>query len=163
MAPAQLEAPDRVDARADVFSFGVLAYELAAGRLPLGRFSPPSRYAPAVGWAFDEVVMRCLEREPEDRYPDTGAVAQALALASPGAPRGLPRLPPLAYARRSLCVTGEGKQAFLLPELEPNRPFALTPEALELIRAEGRGGGHLYVDPDGEVLALDPARVARGR
>ncbi len=43
MAPEQVERPDSVDRRADIFSLGVVFYQMLTGELPIGRFSPPSR------------------------------------------------------------------------------------------------------------------------
>jgi tRNA A-37 threonylcarbamoyl transferase component Bud32 len=67
MAPEQLEHPKRVDHRADIYSLGVVFYEMLTGELPLGRFSPPSRKV-QVDVRLDEVVLRALEKEPERRY-----------------------------------------------------------------------------------------------
>src|SRR5262249_35035370 len=67
MAPEQMERPQTVDHRADVYSLGVLCYELLTGELPLGRFAPPSQRAP-VEPRLDPMILRCLEKEPGRRY-----------------------------------------------------------------------------------------------
>ena len=67
MAPEQLETPQDVDQRADIFSLGVVFYELLTGELPIGRFAPPSESSP-MDPRLDDVVMRALERKREQRY-----------------------------------------------------------------------------------------------
>lgn len=67
MAPEQIEHPQEVDHRADIYSLGVVFYQMLTGELPLGRFAPPSKKV-AVDVRLDEVVLRALEREPELRY-----------------------------------------------------------------------------------------------
>ncbi len=71
MAPEQLEKPGTVDHRADIYSLGVVFYELLTGELPLGRFGPPSAKTP-VDSRVDDVVMRTLEREREKRFQSAG-------------------------------------------------------------------------------------------
>src|SRR5712691_7403909 len=67
MAPEQIEHPQQVDHRADIYSLGVVFYELLTGELPLGRFAPPSAKV-QIDVRLDEVVLRTLEKEPERRY-----------------------------------------------------------------------------------------------
>jgi serine/threonine protein kinase len=73
MAPEQVENPTDVDHRADIYSLGVVFYELLTGELPLGRFAPPSRKV-AIDVRLDEVVLRSLAKEPELRYQQASEV-----------------------------------------------------------------------------------------
>jgi predicted Ser/Thr protein kinase len=67
MAPEQLERPDEVDHRADLFALGVVLYEMLTGSLPRGAYEPPSRRI-EVDVRLDEIVLKALEREPARRY-----------------------------------------------------------------------------------------------
>ena len=73
MAPEQIEHPQDVDQRADIYSLGVVFYEMLTGELPLGRFAPPSQKSP-VDPRIDEVVLHALEKEREKRYHSAGEV-----------------------------------------------------------------------------------------
>ncbi|MGB0330610.1 MAG: serine/threonine-protein kinase, partial [Planctomycetota bacterium] len=71
MAPEQLERPREVDHRADLFSLGVVFYEMLTGHVPAGVVEPPSQVA-GVDAGIDGVVLSTLEREP-DRRPQSAA------------------------------------------------------------------------------------------
>jgi serine/threonine-protein kinase len=86
-------APERVlhrkyDERADIYSLGITAYELLAGRLPYSgktdqevlskhvservRPKPIRRFNPSVPPVLEGIVMTCMEKDPDRRYPDVG-------------------------------------------------------------------------------------------
>jgi serine/threonine protein kinase len=73
MAPEQLEHPQDVDQRADIYSLGVVFYEMLTGELPVGRFAPPSEKS-GVDPRMDEVVLRTLEKERARRTTTAGEV-----------------------------------------------------------------------------------------
>ncbi len=77
MAPEQIEKPASVDHRADIYSLGVVFYELLTGELPIGRFAPPSQKTGGPA-RLDQVVLRTLEKEPARRYQHASEVKTAV-------------------------------------------------------------------------------------
>jgi hypothetical protein len=67
MAPEQLTGSVDADHRADIYSLGVVFYEMLTGEIPAGRFDPPSQRV-KVDVRLDEVVLRALDGQPDRRY-----------------------------------------------------------------------------------------------
>ncbi len=62
MAPEQRDTPGNVDHRADIYSLGVVFYELLTGELPVGKFAPPSARS-AADPRVDDIVRQAMEKE----------------------------------------------------------------------------------------------------
>ncbi len=100
MAPEQRRDAKNVDGRADLFSLGVIFYEVLTGELPLGRFKLPSQRVPGLDARLDAVVVRLLENEPEGRYAsaselcaelETLVTHSSMPAPAPGLASGAPR------------------------------------------------------------------------
>jgi hypothetical protein len=73
MAPEQIDRPGEVDHRADIYSLGVVFYQMLTGELPKGQFEAPSHKV-LIDVRLDEVVLRALEKEPSRRYQQVSEV-----------------------------------------------------------------------------------------
>jgi serine/threonine-protein kinase len=96
MAPEQLRRTP-LDHRADLWSFGVTAYELLTYKKPIVGSSPeevlrrqldpgyaiaaPRHHNPDIPVALERIVMKCLKHNPEDRYPSAGILVHDLKTA----------------------------------------------------------------------------------
>ncbi len=94
MAPEQMAGSRDVDHRADIYSLGVVFYEMLTGDIPAGHFATPSQKS-GVDVRWDEVVLKAMAREPERRFQSArelrSSVEQILsaASASPGRAVGI--------------------------------------------------------------------------
>ena len=93
MSPEQATSTADVDGRADIYSLGAIMYTMLTGRPPFEGTNPtelmiahardpvvpPSQLRPEIPADLEAVVMRCLAKKPDGRYPDAKALAAALA------------------------------------------------------------------------------------
>jgi serine/threonine-protein kinase len=92
MSPEQATGDTSPDARSDIYSLGAVGYYLLAGRPPFtgdrpvkvmiahvrDEVVPPSEHNPAIPADLEQVILKCLAKQPEDRYPDVPSLGQAL-------------------------------------------------------------------------------------
>jgi eukaryotic-like serine/threonine-protein kinase len=116
MSPEQA-AGTSVDHRGDMYSFGVILYEMATGTVPFdadhfmailnhhlnSRPTPPSEHASDVPSWLEGIILRCLSKRPEDRYEDMRAVMAELERLSAAS---LPPPPPAATPSRAPIYGG---------------------------------------------------------
>lgn len=104
LSPEQIEGRTQ-DGRSDLFSLGIVLYEMITGVRPFAGNSlgevcaqiltvnpvPPSKLNPAAPVAFDRIIARCLARNPADRYQSGNELARALYLVARCGPQLIPR------------------------------------------------------------------------
>jgi serine/threonine-protein kinase len=129
MSPEQLRSPRDVDARADIWALGAILYEMVSGRVPFPAISITELSvmiavdAPKpldVEPEFLRVVLRCLEKSADRRYPDVAALAADLVAF---APRG---------TRRGALIEKLSRRQTQDPEPAPVRIDPLAPTAASI-------------------------------
>jgi len=86
MAPEQFADTGHVDHRADIYSLGVVLYQMLTGAPPRGVWTPPSKKQPEIDARIDEVVARAMQEDPGDRYQSAGEVKTDLSRISSDPP-----------------------------------------------------------------------------
>ncbi len=91
MSPEQASSYEDVDARSDIYSLGCVAYFMLTGKPPFSDGNvvkilmahasndpmPPSDLNPDIPQDLDECILRCLAKQPEDRFPDAASLSEA--------------------------------------------------------------------------------------
>lgn len=123
MAPEQIEKPATVDQRADIFSLGVVLYELLTGELPIGRFDPPSHKV-QIDVRLDEVVLRALEKQPERRYQQAAQFKTEVETVAQSQPGQVPGQAPRSATGIAAMPSGGMRPTPSPPDSQPEDPRA---------------------------------------
>ncbi|MFO0972252.1 MAG: serine/threonine-protein kinase, partial [Phycisphaerae bacterium] len=78
MSPEQLADAASCTERSDLYSVGVIFYQMLTGQLPAGRFAPASTLVPGLTRAADKLIERCLASDPAERYPSAEALLRSV-------------------------------------------------------------------------------------
>ncbi|MBI4817076.1 MAG: protein kinase [Deltaproteobacteria bacterium] len=95
MAPEQRHDAGGCDQRADIFSYGVIMYELLTGMLPVGRYQMPSERDPRIDPRIDHILSRALQNDRRERFKTVREMLDALVGVLQHRP---PRQPPASPA-----------------------------------------------------------------
>ncbi|HTR42335.1 MAG TPA: serine/threonine-protein kinase [Pseudomonadales bacterium] len=108
MAPEQIKNSAEVDHRADIYSLGVVFYQMLTGELPSGKIEPPSRKV-IIDVRLDKVVLRALEKEPQHRYQhvnEMGTAVETISANSANPPPGKERLKIMSWTKTKIAIAG---------------------------------------------------------
>jgi serine/threonine protein kinase/tetratricopeptide (TPR) repeat protein len=151
MSPEQAEAKE-VDARSDIFTAGLICYELLTGKMPFHadsavasllrrmqeRAAPPSDWDASIPQPVSELVSRCLERDPAQRWQSAQEILDRIDEIQGRRP------PPLILSSPPVSISTP--PASTLQEQPPERPQAhkerlLAATALVIVAAMAAAGG----------------------
>jgi serine/threonine protein kinase len=148
MAPEQVVSSASADGLSDLYSLGVILYEMVSGRVPFDHANPvdvalkhvneaptpPNQLRPEIGEPLAAVILRALAKEPQERYATGRELAAAFEAVLPAVREPPPTLPFLSVPGRITAhferTGGLPPAAVALPRPTPSGARAFLPAAL---------------------------------
>ncbi|HEV8323770.1 MAG TPA: protein kinase, partial [Myxococcota bacterium] len=161
MSPEQATG-DPIDARSDIYSFGIILFQMVCGRTPFrGESLPaliqqhlnvappaPRSVNPALTVSLERVILRCLAKKREDRYQSMGEVVEALKVELAGLsmratarPVARPPRPTMEEEPTRVARSGDDSMppvAVALGSIAPIAPIAPPPSSVPTVAEERR-------------------------
>jgi serine/threonine-protein kinase len=168
MSPEQMHSTRDVDARSDIWSLGVILYQLLTRELPFrgrsvtevvaavlqGGVRPPSQLRPEIPPELDRIIFRCLERDPARRFADMGELGRALA---PFSPESGPLVDSIS---RLVAAPARSSVGLPVAVLSESQRLALTPRSVQRV-ADAAPRPSWDPRADAPTLAVTPRHTPR--
>jgi serine/threonine-protein kinase len=172
MSPEQA-AGDPLDRRVDVYSLGIVTYEMLTGRVPFEAdsfmgvltkhlYSPPQPPSEVVGehqdlGMLEEITLRCLQKRPDDRYASMGELLQHLERASTAVSDATPVGSEAGLAPSTLSSLGAGAASAEVAIAAPKRSALVGGLVAAIALAAAAGLGWWLLADDAESASTMPA------
>jgi len=159
MAPEQVEHPTEVDHRADIYSLGVVLYQMLTGELPSKFIEPPSKKV-LIDVRLDEVVMRALEHDPQRRYQHASEVKTQVESITSGPPQTIGEMRTQVMTVASgpgSAKMGSRAENSAPRSLKVGTSYVTTPEDLATF------DGQLYLYRRKSQIVLDDSQLSFSR
>jgi eukaryotic-like serine/threonine-protein kinase len=144
MSPEQCSQSGPIDARSDIYSFGIIIFEMLAGRVPFTGESPtmimmkqvqdppPSilEVRPEVGTGLTQVISKALAKQPADRFQTAGELSEALADAATASESSAFAAPPTVASVPVPAIADDPDEVTLVqPRQEDEATVVRAPDA----------------------------------